>query len=257
MRAIGLTLHVAERMLVHRLDWTVRPGECWCLIGRNGAGKSTLLRTVTGLRDPDAGRVEIQARTLAHWNPLELARQRAYLPQGRSDAFGYTVFETVLAGRHPYQSGRYWESADDHRHAEEALGALDVTHLAARDVRTLSGGERQRVALAAVLVQDTPLLLLDEPAAALDLPHQVAVMKLLGRLCRQAGKSVVMVSHDLNLMHDAATHALLLMGDGGWHAGTVADGMRSDLLSACLGYPIQTVRHGARTIYLPAEDGHE
>ena len=94
-----------------------------------------------------------------------------------------------------------------------------MLHLAQRDVRTLSGGERQRVAIAALLAQDTPLLLLDEPANALDLAHQVSVMRLLARLCREQGKTVVMVGHDLNLAHSVATHALLLMGDGAWLAG--------------------------------------
>jgi iron complex transport system ATP-binding protein len=184
----------------------------------------------------------------------ELARERAYLPQGRSDAFGYRVIETVLAARHPYQDARYWESDADFEIANQALEALDVAALAERDVRTLSGGERQRVAIAAVLAQDTPLLLLDEPANALDLAHQVSVMNLLANLCRQSGKAVVMVSHDLNLAHSVATHALLLMGDGNWQAGPVDAVMQPAILSACLGHPIETVQHGNRTIYIPFEN---
>jgi iron complex transport system ATP-binding protein len=257
MQTIGLSLHMVDRLLVDRLEWHIQPGECWCLIGRNGAGKSTLLRALAGLRAPDAGRVTLHGKELARWSPLALARERAYLPQGRSDAFGYRVIDAVLTARHPYQDGRYWEDDADYRQAAAALQALDVEHLAERDIRTLSGGERQRVALAAVLAQDTPLLLLDEPTAALDLAHQIAVMKLLGRLCRVQHKSVVLVSHDLNLVHDAATHALLLMGDGGWHAGPLADTMQAPLLSRCLGHPVLPVRHGGRTIYIPAENSHD
>src|SRR5207302_5447739 len=132
----------------------------------------------------------------------------------RSDALGYSVLETVLPARHPHGGGAYWESEEDVRIAHVALQALDVDDLAQRDVRTLSGGERQRVAIAAVLAQDTPLLLLDEPANALDLAHQVSVMRLLADLCDGACKAVVMVGHDLNLAHSVASHALLLMGDG-------------------------------------------
>jgi iron complex transport system ATP-binding protein len=257
MQTSGLSLRVGSRTLVERLDWHVRPGECWCVIGRNGAGKSTLLRTLAGLRQAEAGAAQLRGRPLQEWNLLELARERAYLPQGRNDAFGYRAVETVLAARHPYQDAAYWDADADYQAAYAALGALDVADLAERDIRTLSGGERQRVAIAAVLAQDTPLLLLDEPASALDLAHQVSVMRLLARLCAERGRSVVLVSHDLNLSHDVATHALLLMGDGEWQAGTVADVMRAPILSSCLGHPIETVQHGGRTIYIPGEDSHD
>jgi iron complex transport system ATP-binding protein len=254
MRTVDLHLRIGDRLLVAGLDWQVEAGQCWCVIGRNGAGKSTLLRTLAGLRQPDAGMVQVHGRTLSDWPLHELARERAYLSQGRNDAFGYRVIETVLAARHPYQDTRYWESDDDVRTACAALTAMDVIALAERDVRTLSGGERQRVAIAAVLAQDTPLMLLDEPANALDLAHQVGVMNLLARLCQQSNKAVVMVSHDLNLAHNVATHALLLMGDGQWQAGPVAEVMRAPLLSRCLGYPIETIQHGNRTIYIPVEE---
>jgi iron complex transport system ATP-binding protein len=133
--------------------------------------------------------------------------------------------------------------------------ALDVEGLAERDIRSLSGGERQRVAIAAVLAQDTPLLLLDEPANALDLAHQVSVMRLLADLCggKGASKAVVMVGHDLNLAHSVASHALLLMGDGQWQAGPVAEVMTATILSRCLGHPIEIIRHGHRTMYIPEE----
>jgi iron complex transport system ATP-binding protein len=254
MRTRDLQLRIGDRLLVAGLDWQVQAGQCWCVIGRNGAGKSTLLRTLVGLRQPDGGGVELSGRPLADWPLQNLARERAFLPQGRSDAFGYRVIETVLTARHPYHEAAYWESDADYQAAYAALQALDVRELAERDVRTLSGGERQRVAIAAMLAQDTPLLLLDEPTNALDLAHQVSVMGLLARLCRNAGKAVVMVSHDLNLAHSIATHALLLMGDGQWQAGPVAEVMQAPILSRCLGHPIEIVQHGNRIIYLPVED---
>jgi iron complex transport system ATP-binding protein len=249
-----LTLTAGERTLVKDLHWTVNSGECWCIIGRNGAGKSTLMRTLAGLRQPEGGSVAIAARALKDW-PLELlARERAYLAQSRSDAFGYSVIETVLAARHPYHGQRYWEGSDDHVLAREALAAMEVGHLGERDVRTLSGGERQRVAIAAMLAQGTPLLLLDEPANALDLAHQVSVTRLLANLCREQTKTVVMIGHDLNLAHQAASHALLLMGDGEWLAGPVEQVMQAPILSRYLGHPIEIVRHGARRIFIPTEE---
>jgi iron complex transport system ATP-binding protein len=248
----ALTLRAGGRLLLGGLDWSAGAGQCWCVIGPNGAGKSTLLRTLAGLRAPDAGLVAIGGKPLPAWPLPALARERAYLAQARSDAFAYRVIETVLMARHPYHADRYWEGTDDHAAAEAALRQLDVLHLARRDVRTLSGGERQRVAIAALLAQDTPLLLLDEPANALDLAHQVAVMDLLARECRERGKTVVMVGHDLNLAWSGATHALLMMQDGRWQAGTVAEVMRPRLLSECLGHPIEAIDVEGRTIFIPA-----
>jgi len=249
-----LTLKAGARTLVQDLDWQVGAGECWSIVGRNGAGKSTLMRTLAGLRAADGGRVEIGGRALADW-PLEaLARQRAYLAQARQDAFAYSVFDTVLSARHPYAARRFWEGSDDHAAATEALAAMEVAHLAGRDVRTLSGGERQRVAIAALLAQDTPLLLLDEPANALDLAHQVGVMSLLARLCRERGKTVVAIGHDLTLAAGISTHALLLMGDGRWHAGPAHATLRADLLSEYLHHPIEMIEHGGRRIFIPLEN---
>ncbi|MET3132470.1 iron complex transport system ATP-binding protein [Oxalobacteraceae bacterium GrIS 1.11] len=249
-----LRLQIGARVLVERLNWQIDAGQCWSVIGRNGAGKSTLLRTLAGLRQPDAGSVTIVGRALADWTPAELARQRAFLAQSRNDAFAYSAIETVLAARHPYHADRYWEDSDDYRIAHAALASMEVAELAERDVRTLSGGERQRVAIAAMLAQDTPLLLLDEPANALDLAHQVSVMGLLARLCRDQGKTVVMVGHDLNLAHGVSSHALLLMQDGSWLAGPVAEVMQAPILSECLGHPIDIILHGKRRIFIPKEE---
>jgi iron complex transport system ATP-binding protein len=246
-----LCLTAGTRVLAEKLDWQVAGGECWSVIGRNGAGKSTLLRTLAGLREPDGGRVLLHGRALGDW-PLEaLARERAFLAQSRSDAFAYSVLETVLSARHPYHGKRYWEGSDDHAIALRMLAAMEVDDLASRDVRTLSGGERQRVAIAALLAQDTPLLLLDEPANALDLAHQVSVMGLLAKLCREQKKTIVMIGHDLNLAHSISSHALLLMGDGRWLAGPSEKVMEASTLSDCLAHPITVLPYKGRALFIP------
>lgn len=259
MQTIGLQLSTADRILLKELDWQIQAGECWCVIGRNGAGKSTLLRTLAGQRPVDkfdGGQILVQGKNIVAWSLSDLAKERAFLPQGRVDAFGYRAIETVLSARHPFHDTHYWESQTDIDIAMAALHELDVADLAQRDVRSLSGGERQRVAIAALLAQDAHLMLLDEPANALDLAHQVSVMQLFSRLCREFGKAVVMVSHDLNLAHRIATHALLMMGDGSWLAGPIEQVMTADQLSLCLGHPIERFEHGDQTIFLP-KNSHE
>ena len=255
LRTSHLTLRTGRRTLVSDLNWQVNAGECWCIIGRNGAGKTTLLRCLAGLFDPgaQAGQILINDQSLNAVPLMELAKIRSYLPQGRNDAFAYRVIEIVLGARHPYHDGNYWESAQDMSAAHAALAELDVADLAERDVRSLSGGERQRVAIAATLAQDAQLLLLDEPTNSLDLGHQISVMQLFSRYRQQNNKTLVMVSHDLNLAYSIATHALLLMGDGNWLAGDVNDMMTETNLSLCLGHPIERIRHGAQHLYLPAQ----
>lgn len=254
IRTYQLGLKAGSRTLLDNLTWRIGEGECWSIIGRNGAGKSTLLRTLAGLREPDAGHVTVQGRALIDWPLAALARQRAFLAQARHDAFSYRVIETVLSARHPYHDNHYWEGSDDQQIALASLAAMEVAHLAERDVRSLSGGERQRVAIAAMLAQDTPILLLDEPANALDLAHQVSVMGLLSRLCREQNKTVVMVGHDLNLAHSISSHALLMMGDGRWLAGPVPEVMQASILGDYLGHPIEIIEHGKRKIFIPKED---
>ena len=251
----NLNLSVGKRVLVRELNWQIQPGECWCIIGRNGAGKSTLLRTLAGLRPVESGQVYLRDKPLQDWALTALARERSFLPQGRVDAFGYSALDTVLSARHPYQNSHYWENNDDMDLAMASLREMDVADMAERDVRSLSGGERQRVAIAALLAQDAKWMLLDEPANALDLGHQVSVMQLFARLCNKAdaqqNKAVVMVSHDLNMAYRIATHALLLMGDGSWQAGPADDIFSASQLSICLGHPIERFTHGGQTIFLP------
>jgi iron complex transport system ATP-binding protein len=253
LQAHGLGLSVSGRILLTDLNWQVEAGQCWCVIGRNGAGKSTLLRSLAGMRPLETGQLQMLGRHLASWPLAELAKLRAYLAQGRVDAFAYRAIETVLSARHPYHDAHYWESAADMAIAHAALRQLDVADLAQRDVRSLSGGERQRVAIAALLAQQAQLMLLDEPANALDLAHQVSVMQLFARLCRDENKAVVMVSHDLNLAHRISSHALLLMGDGLWLAGTKEQVMTADNLSLCLGHPIERFEHAQQTLFLPKQ----
>ena len=251
LSAQNVQLHVGSRVLLDQFNWQLDAGQCWCVIGRNGAGKSTLLRTLAGLQAAQQGQVCLAQRPLSAWPLAELARQRAYLPQSQNDAFAYRVIEMVLMARHPYHAHQYWEGSDDHLAAQAALAQMDMAELAQRDIRSLSGGERQRVAIAALLAQNTPILLLDEPTNALDLGHQVRVMQLLSNVCREQGKSVVLIAHDLNLVQEAATHALLLMGEGRWLAGTLEQVMQIEPLSDCIGHPLRLIEQGSQRWFIP------
>ncbi|WP_425118361.1 ABC transporter ATP-binding protein [Burkholderia gladioli] len=255
-RVRELRLAAGSRVLVEALSLRFAPGELWCIAGPNGAGKTTLISVLAGLDAPAAGQVEADGRPLASWPADALARRRALMPQAQHDAFAASVFDTVLAHRFPHLGGWGWEGEADRLAARAALAALGLAEFAARDVLTLSGGERQRVALAGVLCQDAPLLLLDEPLAHLDLQHQATCLDALLAWLRVAPRTVIFSCHDLNLARRYATHALLLDGRGGALAGPVREVLSAEAASAAFGYPLVLIERDGHEALVPMWPAH-
>ncbi|MCC8401137.1 ABC transporter ATP-binding protein [Paraburkholderia sp. MMS20-SJTN17] len=252
LSAQRLTLRAGARTLLDTFTHTFYAGEIWCIAGPNGAGKTTLLSTLAGLLQPASGHVELDGARVADWQPLPLARRRALMPQGAADAFSASVLDIVLLNCFPHLGGWGWERDEDRAAAQAALERLGLADFAARDVLSLSGGERQRVALAAVLCQDAPLLLLDEPLSHLDLHHQVDCLEALTAWTREPRRSVLFSCHDLNLARRFATHALLLDGAGGAYAGPARDVLTPELTSRAFGYPLVLIRDGEHEALIPA-----
>ena len=250
LEARGLTVTIAGIGVCHELDFSVAPGQCWAILGRNGAGKTTLLHTLAGLRAPAAGTIALDGRPLATLSAPEVARIRGLLTQDDSDAFGATVLETAMIGRHPYLSRWQWESTEDLRIAREALASMDIVDAEERDVRTLSGGERRRAALAALLTQQPRLMLLDEPSSHLDLAHQLAVLQRLTALARDRRCALVMVLHDLNLARRFCDHVLML-DHGVAITGPAAELLTADRLSKIYGVALKTLGQGEETFFVP------
>ncbi|WP_322042872.1 ABC transporter ATP-binding protein [Paraburkholderia sp. J67] len=248
----ALTLRVGARTLVEGLTQQFGAGEIWCVAGANGAGKTTLISALAGLRTSAAGHVEVDGIALRDWPPARLAQRRALMPQDVRDAFSASVLDIVLLNRYPYLAGWGWESDVDRDAAHAALARLGLEAFAARDVLSLSGGERQRVALAAVLCQDAPLLLLDEPLAHLDLHHQIACLEALRQWVGVEARTVVLSCHDLNLARRYATHALLLDGKGGCCAGPVREVLTAARASEAFGHPLVLIRDGPHEALVPA-----
>ncbi|WNC88996.1 ABC transporter ATP-binding protein [Paraburkholderia sp. FT54] len=252
LSAQRLTLRMGTRTLLDAFTHTFYAGEIWCIAGPNGAGKTTLLSTLAGLLQPSAGHVELDGVRLADWPPLSLAQRRALMPQSAPDAFSTSVLDIVMLNRFPHLTGWGWEREADREAAHAALDLLGLAAFAARDVLSLSGGERQRVALAAVLCQDAPLLLLDEPLSHLDLHHQIDCLEALTAWTREPRRTVMFSCHDLNLARRFATHALLLDGAGGAYAGPVHDVLTPTLASRAFGYPLVLIRDGEHEALIPA-----
>lgn len=187
-----------DQPILDDLSLRIAPREIFGVIGPNGSGKSTLLRLLSGILAPDDGDVLLFGKLLQGYSRRDIARAVAVVPQETSIEFPYSVTEVVLMGRSPHFGGFAFEGDRDVEIAHAAMRRTAVDHLARRSIHELSGGERQRVILARALAQDAPILLLDEPAAFLDIRHEVEIYDLLRDL-QAEGKSIVTVLHDLNL----------------------------------------------------------
>ncbi len=240
------------RRLFAGLDFRAEAGERWVVIGPNGAGKSSLLAALAGTFRAAAGTVRLGGSALAEWSTVELATARAWSPQFWFDPFPSTVFETAALA---HRRGRAWAFVPQASSEPKVLAVLDRLALGSLrdvDVRILSGGERQRVALATALLQEAPILLLDEPASHLDPAHQRLLLRVL-REHADAGGTVVASLHDLNLAWDLASHAVLIDGRGGAFAGTRAQVFDAARLGEVFGVTIEAVAVGGASRFLMAD----
>jgi iron complex transport system ATP-binding protein len=248
LRAQSLGHAIPGRTLYDGLDLELRPGRITAVVGPNGAGKSTLLRQLAGLGRPQRGRVCLDNIDLHALPPRQRARQLAYLPQDGGLAFDLAVRDLVILGRAPYLPAFGPPAASDHAAVAAALHRLDLQGLAERSVRSLSGGERQRVMLARMLVSGAGVLVLDEPAAALDIGHSLALLTQL-RALAAGGAAVVLALHDLDLARRYSDDAVLLGG------ATCSVGPARHVLSArYLGpaFGVAVREHGEHILFDPA-----
>jgi iron complex transport system ATP-binding protein len=196
--------------ILEQVTFDAGPGEFIALMGRNGAGKSTLLDLAAGLRVPSEGSISLDGRPLVQWTARDRARVIGHLPQTVHVHGPLTGEELVMMGRYPH-ADRWFESEDDRQAAHEAMEECGCLPFRDRRVATLSGGERQRVLLAACLAQRPRVMLLDEPAAFLDIDQQLHCFELLGRQAA-AGALCIAVSHDLNLALEFCTRLIVISG---------------------------------------------
>ena len=238
----------------HRLrevSLLVREAQICALLGANGAGKTTLLRCLLGLLRPHRGTIRILGRDIRDLSARDRARLVAYVPQSSSSTFPFTTLEVAVMGRTPHVGTIAAPTASDRSMAMDELERLGIDHLADRPFSLLSGGERQLALIARALVQQSPVLVLDEPTAALDYGNEVRTLQVVAELAR-AGRCVIMTTHQ-------PAHALayasqvVLMRDG----LVVADGhpdsvLTSQTLSDLYDVPIHVVG-----VSVPGRPGHE
>lgn len=221
------------------------------IVGPNGAGKSTLLNLMSGALKPRSGTVEIDAAPIESYSAQTLAARVAVVRQESVPIFGFSVAETVLMARTPYFGAAGFESQADRDIVKDALELTDTAAFALRPLTSLSSGERQRVFIARALAQNSPILLLDEPTSFLDLKHQVGIYDLLKAAQLEKGKTIVAVTHDINLACQYCDQALLLGTDNFYRHGPANEVLSAEQIKDVFEVQIFAGRVGQERFFMP------
>ncbi|MDR1202374.1 MAG: ABC transporter ATP-binding protein [Tannerellaceae bacterium] len=221
--SIGYSVKKNTKVVAEHISSTIFSGELTCLLGANGIGKSTLLRTLTAFLPKLSGEIFIQQQEIDAYTEKELATLIGVVLTEKLDIKNMTTRELIGLGRSPYTG--FWGtlSRKDKEIVDNAISLVKITHLAQRVIHTLSDGERQKVMIAKALVQETPIILLDEPTAFLDFPSKVEIMQLLHQLSRKTDKTIFLSTHDLELALQIADKIWLMDNENGIRTGTPED----------------------------------
>jgi iron complex transport system ATP-binding protein len=247
VRQVGFSYQ--NKSVLREIDFQVEAGDFVSIVGPNGSGKSTLLRCMDGILKPQSGRILIDSQDIVAMGGTSLARRIAYVPQSEGRTFFANVFETVFMGRKPYI---VWSPGKrDLEKTAAVIEQLGLGELALRDINQLSGGQRQKSFIGRALAQDTPLILLDEPTANLDLKHQLEVLGLLKSQTRQ-GVTAIVAIHDLNL---AARYSdkIIMLHQGGIFAAGGTEVLNPENIERVYGVKTMILKEKERIIIIPEE----
>lgn len=229
-RNVGLSLE--NRDILRGVSCAVDRGKCLGVIGPNGAGKSSLLRCLGQVYRTYTGEVFLEGASLRALPGRQIARRIAWVPQGGTDSLPFTVRQFALMSRYPWKEPFRGETAEDGRIVSRALRLAGVESFAERPMDLLSGGERQRALIAAALAQEADILFLDEPTSFLDYRHQVDTVGLMDEIIRGEGRTVLLITHDVNLALRCSDRILALKGGQVHREGKRDDFLDEELLSS-------------------------
>lgn len=223
--------------LFRNLNLALGQGTITCLIGRNGAGKSTLIRTLSGMQKPLEGSILLENKDINRLTEKEISGQLSVVLTHPIKVPYMTVEDLVVFGRYPHLGGQVKLSPRDREIVDEAIHDTGIEPLRGRYLINLSDGERQKAALARSLAQQTPVIMLDEPAAFLDFPSKIELMRLLQKLSRQFSKSILLSTHDIEMAVALADYLWLIDNERQFLTGTPKGLLDSNAVSATFGIP--------------------
>lgn len=233
------------------VSFEVMPGTFLAIAGPNGAGKTTLLNLLCRVLSANTGSIKIDSSPIESYSVKELAQKIAVVRQEFVPVFDFTVAQVVSMARTPYLGPFGFEGQADRECINQALEMTDTAQFCSRPLAELSGGERQRVFIARAIAQNTPILLLDEPTSFLDLKHQVGIYDLLKAMQVEKSKTIVAVTHDINLATQYADVALLLGADSSYQYGSAKDVFSTELIEGVFGVRVFTGNLGRQKFFIP------
>jgi iron complex transport system ATP-binding protein len=237
--------------ILRKLSFEVPAGTFLSIAGPNGAGKTTLLNLLSGLLRPSSGSIEIDSKPINSYSVRQLAKKIAVVRQEFVPIFEFSAAQVVSMARTPYLGGLAFETDTDRQAIAGALEMTDTAKFADRPLGHLSGGERQRVFIARALAQQTQLLLLDEPTSFLDMKHQVGIYDLLKKMQIEKQKTIVSVTHDINLAAQYSDMVLLLSADGSYNFGPTREILATEQIERVFGVRTFSAQIGQTRFFFP------
>jgi len=206
----NISFRYQNELVIEGISFELQKGDYCAIIGPNGSGKTTLLNLISGALKKQEGTISISDKNIDDYQVKDLAKQISVVPQRSKPVYHFSVFDMVMFGRHPYQTRWHYHNFDDEAIVIDALKKTNLLSLKDRMTSQLSGGEFQRTLIARAIAQQAPLMLLDEPLANLDIPHQFEILEILSELNRIKQTTILMVIHDVSLAMQVIPKSLLL-----------------------------------------------
>ncbi len=235
-----LAFGYSQKMVIEDINLKIEEPGLYCILGPNGVGKSTLIKCLNKINRPSKGSVRIDGQDLSEMTNKEISKLVGYVPVSGTDMFSMPVIDAILIGRYTQQS---WKTtSEDIEIVSRTMRLLGISSLALHGYNELSAGQHQKVAIARGLVQEAPILLLDEPTANLDVRYQVYIAELLKGLTRRTGMTVVMISHDLNITARYADTIIMMAPPGRiYKVGTPEEVITEDVIREIYGVDCEVV----------------
>ncbi len=250
LKVNDLAFHYKSDETLNNVNFSIHPGETTVILGPNGVGKTTLLKCLNSILTPQIGDIFVKEKNIRQMDIKQIAKEISYVAQ-KNETARITAFDAILLGRHPHI--RYKTSPDDLKKVDAVIKKLNLSHLCLKYLDQMSGGELQKVSIARALVQQTDLLLLDEPTSNLDLKNQTDILSLIRHIVKEHHIAAVMTMHDLNTALRYADQYLFLKDKTIYGAGKINE-ISSKMIEDVYQVRVEIFYHNGFPVVVPIEN---